>query len=54
MIELGIAAALALVIACLMNGRSFIGSEISENQVRFAEERIEGYLKSHKKGGINA
>ena len=36
-------------IACLMNGRSFIGSEISENQVRFAEERIEGYLKSHKK-----
>ena len=35
-------------IACLMNGRSFIGSEISENQVRFAEERIEGYLKSHK------
>ena len=35
-------------IACLMNGRNFIGSEISENQVRFAEERIEGYLKSHK------
>lgn len=30
------------------NGRSFIGSEISENQVRFAEEKIEGYLKSHK------
>ena len=27
---------------------NFIGSEISENQVRFAEERVEGYLKSHK------
>ena len=37
-------------IACLMNGRSFIGSEISENQVRFAEERIEDCLKVIKRG----
>ena len=34
-------------VACIATGRSFIGSEISENQVKFAEERIEGYIKSH-------
>lgn len=34
-------------VACLMTGRNYIGSEISENQVNFAEERIKGYLKIH-------
>lgn len=38
-------------VACIKYGMNFIGSEISENQIKFAEERIEGYLKSHKKEG---
>ena len=34
-------------VACIKYGANFIGSEISENQVKFAEERIEDYIKSH-------